>query len=271
MAAVSPASRLVTDAAREVLRPLGLRRLGRSRTWVDDHGWWLGVVEFQPSSWSQGSYLNVGAMWLWDNTDHVAFHTGGREAGHEPFRSEAQFQPLAMDLARLAADRVTEYRERFSSLRNAARHLTATPARRGHPWDDHHAGITAGLTGDVPTARDRLTRAARQLAAEDIPWMVDAHRATLRLRDLVDDTGALRSWAAEQIASCRHKLRLEPRPTAFPEDTPGAAQDLEPQPQPWPQPSSPPGPRTSRAARPSVPSPTPSSGRCRGSATGSGS
>lgn len=34
----------------EVLAPLGVRRRSRSRTWLDDHGWWLGIVEFQPSA-----------------------------------------------------------------------------------------------------------------------------------------------------------------------------------------------------------------------------
>lgn len=60
MAATSPASRLVRVAAREALQPLGLQECGRSRTWIDDHGWWLGIVEFQPGR-NNGSYLNFGA------------------------------------------------------------------------------------------------------------------------------------------------------------------------------------------------------------------
>jgi hypothetical protein len=44
-----------------VLTPLGLTQRGRSRLWLDDHGWWLIVVEFQPSAWSRGSHLNVSA------------------------------------------------------------------------------------------------------------------------------------------------------------------------------------------------------------------
>ena len=30
------------------MRPLGLVQEGRSRTWLDDQAWWLGIVEFQP-------------------------------------------------------------------------------------------------------------------------------------------------------------------------------------------------------------------------------
>ncbi|WP_374773490.1 hypothetical protein OG756_10935 [Streptomyces sp. NBC_01310] len=218
MAPLSPASRLVTAAARETLRPLGLRRRGRSRTWIDDQGWWLGVVEFQPSSFSQGSCLNVGVTWLWHDTDHVEYHVGGREAEHEPFKNEDQFAPLARALARTAADRITTLREQFDGLQHTAEHLAATPARRGNPWDNHHAGIAAGLRGDAPTARDRLTRAAQQLTGWDIPWAIDALRTTLEARDLVDDTKALQNWAAEQITSCRRKLNLGLPETEMPKE-----------------------------------------------------
>lgn len=56
-------NKILNAAAREVLRPLGFRQRGRSRMWFEDRGWWLVLVEFQPSQWSRGSYLNVGPMW----------------------------------------------------------------------------------------------------------------------------------------------------------------------------------------------------------------
>jgi hypothetical protein len=65
MAAPSLATRLVIRAARQALQPMWLRQKGRSRTWLDDHGWWLTVVEFQPSGFDHGTYLNVGVNWLW--------------------------------------------------------------------------------------------------------------------------------------------------------------------------------------------------------------
>src|SRR5687767_4381931 len=71
-------STLITAAAREILRPMGLFQKGRSRTWLDDQGWWVCVVEFQPSSWSRGSYLNVGCMWLWGVKDYISFDEGYR-------------------------------------------------------------------------------------------------------------------------------------------------------------------------------------------------
>src|SRR5213592_4672206 len=73
-----PHTKLINAAARETLRPLGLLQEGRSRTWLDDQAWWLGIVEFQPSNWTRGSYLNVGVNWLWNVKDWLSFDFGYR-------------------------------------------------------------------------------------------------------------------------------------------------------------------------------------------------
>jgi len=58
-------SKIINTSARHAFGPLGIIQKGASRTWLDDHGWWLTVIGFQPSAWSKGTYLNIGAMWLW--------------------------------------------------------------------------------------------------------------------------------------------------------------------------------------------------------------
>src|SRR5262245_33959960 len=78
MAANIDHNKLIRRSAQRALAPLCVQQRGRSRTWLDDHGWWLIVVEFQPSSWARGAYLNVGAMWLWQRIDHLAFEFGNR-------------------------------------------------------------------------------------------------------------------------------------------------------------------------------------------------
>jgi hypothetical protein len=52
---------IIAYAASEQLLPLGCQREGQSRFWVSDQGFWVIGAEFQPSSWSQGSYLNAGS------------------------------------------------------------------------------------------------------------------------------------------------------------------------------------------------------------------
>ncbi len=104
-----PHTQLLTAAARCILRPLRLQQRGRSRLWLGDHGWWV-VVEFQPSGSSKGSYLNVGAMWLWFEKDYFSFDYGSRVEDFAPYEDEAQFAPLAGNLAHRAAGEVVRLR-----------------------------------------------------------------------------------------------------------------------------------------------------------------
>jgi hypothetical protein len=100
-----PHSKLINAAARERLRPLGLVQEGRSRTWLDDQAWWLGIVEFQPSGWTRGSYLNVGVNWLWNVKDWHSFDfvyrvdEPGRGQMFFEYERDEQFAPLACKLA----------------------------------------------------------------------------------------------------------------------------------------------------------------------------
>ncbi|MGV9641667.1 hypothetical protein [Streptomyces sp. NPDC003514] len=217
MAPASSASRLVAEAARTRLRPLGLRQRGRSRLWLDDHGWWLGLVEFPSPTWSQGSGLQVGAMWLWQDFDHFAFNVGERLSGSEDYRSEEQFSPVAEALALRAHAYVRTLRAQFPDLASVASHLAAQPVRRGWFWEPWNAGVAAALVGDVSLARQRF---AAVLDEEPIaPWMEDAQRTARDLVAMGRDRDAVRAWALSRIASCRQKLRLAPESLEWPGGT----------------------------------------------------
>ncbi|MEU5770327.1 hypothetical protein ABZ782_30890 [Streptomyces asoensis] len=212
MADRSPVLRIITSAARESLKPLGLSRRGRSRLWIDDHAWWLGVVEFTPPR-TLGSGLYVGAMWLWHDVDHLAFHVDAVRTGPEPFRTEDQFTPLARELGRQAAANVTELREKFPALSDVARYLTSRPVRRGFLWDSFDAGIAAALTGDPATARDHFERVLREDPLA--PWMVQAQEKAQELHGIAPDRDAVTAWVTRAVGSCRSKLGLDPMTLAI--------------------------------------------------------
>ncbi|WP_190169427.1 hypothetical protein [Streptomyces mirabilis] len=109
-------------------------------------------------------------MWLWQERDHLAFDVGGCEPGFERFVNPAQFALDAQTLVRRAADLALENRARFIDLPSTTDFLTSQKPRPGYFWDNCHAGIATGLTGDTSTARRRLDR----VLAEDAfaPWMV---------------------------------------------------------------------------------------------------
>jgi hypothetical protein len=141
---------LLLSAGRDALVPLGLVRLGRSCLWVDDRGWWTVMVEFQPSGFAKGSFLNVGAMWLWYAKDYWSFDVGHRVEPFREFESAEQFKPVAEQLADQAARKVCEYREAFSSSHEVAKYLSGEASKS--VWAGYHAAVSAGVAGDVASS-----------------------------------------------------------------------------------------------------------------------
>jgi hypothetical protein len=207
VAGASESSKAIGRAARETLRPLGLVQHGRSRTWLDDHGWWVVTVEFQPSGFSKGSHLNVGVCWLWWPWfhHHLSFDVGHRVEGFVGYRSEEQFDRVAADLAHRAADEVLVLRDRFNSLSRAIDHLVDELERAPmSAWDIWNASMGFALAGRWDDAR----RAASQSAPP--PWMPDWEvtlRAELANVAALDDAEMEHAVRAN-IAAARAVLRL---------------------------------------------------------------
>src|SRR5262245_59350224 len=136
-------NRVIDAEARQILKPLGLARKGKSRVWLDDHGWWLIQVEFQPGAWSRGSYLNVGVNWMLYEGSMGAFHVGSRvdvpfisAAGNEHFAEDAR------NLALRAKEEVAALRSRFFGLKAAVGHYSRVDRRSIR--DDYFQGVFLG-------------------------------------------------------------------------------------------------------------------------------
>ncbi len=172
-------NKVIRAAAKSALTPLGLMQQRNSRIWYDDHGWWAIVVEFQPSGFERGSYLNVAVAWMLYESEHWAFDIGGRVEGVR-FATEGEgFDAAMAGLAGEAARKVLEYRERFSTLDGMYAHYRTTIERHGG-WPDYYAGVLAGLRGDRVTAEQHFTSV--MAATSTTTW----HRALqFRCQDLM--------------------------------------------------------------------------------------
>jgi hypothetical protein len=217
-----PHTKLINTAARDVLRPLGIVQKGRSRLWYDDHGWWAGLIEFQPSNFRRGTYLNAGVQWLWDTVwDSLAafmypesFYVRVEIPGEGQFidyESDEQFEPLAVKIAKLAAKRARHFRELFPNARAAAKVLGKS---KSVDWDVD-AGIAAGLIGDYRSARRRFDHyLAYDASEEGQRWRskVDEVRAerVRTLRACVDDTERFRTRIVADVRAVRTAAKLEP-------------------------------------------------------------
>lgn len=204
---VSDQTVLLAAAAKAVLRPIGCTQKGKSRTWLDDHQWWVCVIEFQPSSWAKGTYLNVGACWLWANKDFLSFDDGYRVEPFHQFEASEQFESVAYAVAERAKDEVIKVRERFSSLVGVARYLQDKEVKETDIWGHYHAGVSAGLVGWSENARRRLEAA---IAADDrdAEWINNLRKTCVELLALIDTPELFRAHVAELISMARGSLKL---------------------------------------------------------------
>lgn len=205
--------KIIAAAAKSNLQPLGLRRKGQSRLWIGDHGWWLAVVEFQPSGFEKGSYLNVAAHWLWSNTGHISFDLGGgadggiRAADFQAYRTEAQFEDAASKVAEVAAQEVRNLTARLRSVTQAADLLVRRErTARSGSWLAYNAGIAAGLAGRLDEANVMLS-SVTDLRVKDIAD---------RYASLTSDATRFREEAIAQIGGQREALRLPAVDLALP-------------------------------------------------------
>ena len=163
-------------------------------------------MEFQPSSFSKGSYLNVGVMWLWSNLDHIAFDEFERLSGHSRYVDDEQFMGEAQRLAVLASNRIAQYRAMFPSPLDAASYLahqSKTPSRA------LNCGLAYALAGDVPSALSHL-----MAYLEDEPsteWQVKQREVPLRLVEITDPS-LLAAGARAYVATGRASLGLPESP-----------------------------------------------------------
>ncbi len=195
-------SRILTEASRNRLAPLGLVRKGRSRTWLDDRGWFVTVVEFQPSGWSKGTHLNVGAHFLWKLSGHLSFDLGHRVEGFTPYESDDQFAPEADRIARLAAAEVLSLRGRLPEPAAVASIISSSAG-----WSDYHRAVSLGLSRQSASAARAFLRIV-ETEGDHAAWFVELREQCRRFPKLVADYAAFCVAIDELIAQQRKSLRL---------------------------------------------------------------
>jgi hypothetical protein len=148
-------NKLIAQVARQTLLPAGLRRKGKSRLYYDDNGWWCTIVDFQSSSFSKGSYLNVGVCWLLYENDYWSFDVGSQEGSDRKFVSadENEFASAVFEKAMRAKEIAENNRERFSSVSKAHEYYQSIK-REG--WALYYAAVIAGLNQQFAVAEENF-------------------------------------------------------------------------------------------------------------------
>ena len=71
--AIDPHNQIIKKLCKDILLPLGVFQKGTSRIYIDDNGYFFTVIEFQPSSYAKGTYLNVALHFLWNEREYISF------------------------------------------------------------------------------------------------------------------------------------------------------------------------------------------------------
>src|SRR5262245_11615785 len=206
--------KLLASAAREILAPLGFRQKGRSRLWFADHGWWLVVVEFQPSGWSRGSYLNVAAKWLWrkfpDWSFDFSFHPEARVTSFCEFDTGDQFREASRGLAQMAAAEALRLRAAFPEIAAMADLLAARVVGWSDPYWLYDAAAAAYLAGRSDQAVRLFTQLSLPLPDDHsgADWLHELRRCGGELAAITADDDRLFEVLSDQVMRSREALRL---------------------------------------------------------------
>jgi hypothetical protein len=206
------AARALGDAGRRFLGDLGMcRRKSSPRLWWLDRGWWLINVEFQPSSWSVGSYLNVGLQHLWAVCDHRTFEYSSRvPIGGRQFvdlvGAESEVRAAADAAAQAARQAVRTW---VARLPDDDQHLRWLRDVGGTGWDGLNSAIAAQLSGQHAKAAFAATAADLDRSIE---WQRDLADDCHHLAALSDHPEQFRETITGRVSTTRAHLKLTATP-----------------------------------------------------------
>jgi hypothetical protein len=215
MSGKSEHNEIIARAAKTHLAPLGCKRKGRSRVWLSDQRAWAIMVEFQPSGFSKGSYLNVAPCWLWHPDRFLSFGYGpSRINGFKSFEAVEQFEPEAEALAQQAARAVLRIRSEFDTPSTIAAKLAAA-AQDFTCWRAYDAAVANGLIGDLQTS---LLLFEKIISSEsDVAWLTDLQNLSADLTRRLSDPRDFRERIFAIMSETRVKNKLPDDPH-FPDD-----------------------------------------------------
>jgi hypothetical protein len=153
-------NKIIRNAAREILAPLGVFQKGQSRIWIDDNGWFLTIIEFQPSGWSKGAYLNASMHFLWSKQEGISFDfsfdIGARVHSHiEHADNGSEFYSEMIKLSKIAEEEVKKYRE-FKDPYSAIEIILQKKFHCENLWGNWHKAMLCFICDDFSCGKQYM-------------------------------------------------------------------------------------------------------------------
>lgn len=202
-------NKIIKQAADAVLKSQGLFRKGSSRVWIDDNGWFLILVEFQPSGWDRGAYLNVAIHFLWGEKDSLSYDFSSGDSRVSSFAAfdgnEEKFFSDMQGLANRALEKVEEYR-RFRNLEYAC--SVRLKSNFGHDVHKlYQKMMICGLRRD-PRAVHWFAELREAVREPNFAWIRQIKdELDAAIAPIIDDPQAMYVYILEKIRENRRTLR----------------------------------------------------------------
>ncbi len=139
-------NKLLKRIANEKFKPIGIIQDGKSRVFLFDKGWYTIVIEFQPSSFSKGTYLNIGVDLHFYPRDYFTFTCGYRESGFEEFENEQDFAKRVEELCDLSIERIRQLEIKFKDPKAGIR--TLNNEKEKDAWRYYDLAVLHALEGN---------------------------------------------------------------------------------------------------------------------------
>jgi hypothetical protein len=150
-------NKIITKIAKETFNGQGLKQKGQSRLWYFSGDYYLILIEFQPSAWDKGTYLNVGLDFNWYPKDYFAFEFGHRLSDFKSLENEEQFISEIQRLCDLTLKKVDEYKQIFTDRKTAGDKLLKLH-NKSNDWEKFNLGVLFGLGGHYDKAINYLKK-----------------------------------------------------------------------------------------------------------------
>lgn len=207
MASETDHNKILNQAAKTVLKPLGLFQKGQSRMWIDDNGWFLILVGFQPSNWNKGTYLNVAIHYLWKHQDYLSFDYGGREGFFVEFKGdEGKFYDEVVSMSETAAAIVTEYRK-FKEISFAKDKIIKKNVLSKSPHELYDKMMICGLAKDS-RALKFYKKLLKEVEKSTLDYEIEIYRElTEEVGNFIHNTDEFYDYIVHKIAMQREFWR----------------------------------------------------------------
>ncbi len=197
-------NKLLKKIAKERLKDYRITQKGQSRVFLQDNGWYSIMIEFQPSSWSKGTYLNIGVDFNFFPREHSAFEYESRQKNFIEFSNQEQFEQIVYDLCNFTIEKVEELNSKFKNFSLALKALDSISL--DNEWNLYNVAILNAVNGYFEHSKQQFGKIMASRAKFD--WQAKRQEQVEKLIDSLNNTEDFKRKFIELISETREMKKL---------------------------------------------------------------